>query len=220
MSREANLTWLRARGFKVAASLPEQRGDAEALRPVPEMAARLMALQALYAWVAYDAREAPDARLRRYVQRNGLEPAMAADERRIYRQTRARARRYGPMIGWALEMMWPLAWVLGFPTAPRIEDKAITRATSTAIQATIPPLDLSVDALLARARPRSYAVVARLEDRFYCAHNAVRSAHLGRRTVPRDFDLDFGGLLIAARRHALAWCLSPGKSWAKTPLDT
>ena len=50
--------------------------------------------------------------------------------------------------------------------------------------------------------------------------SAVRSAHLGRRTVPRDFDLDFGGLLIAARRHALAWCLSPGKSWAKTPLDT
>ncbi len=220
MGREANLKWLRERGFKVAASLPKQRGGAEALRPVAEIAARLMALQAVYAWVVYDVREASDARLRRYVQRNRLEPAMAADERRIYRQPRARARQHGPVIGWALEMMWPVAWVLGFPTAPRVEGKAITTATSNAIQTMIPPLDLSIDALLERARPRSYAVVDRLEDRFYCAHNAVRSAQLGGRTVPRDFDPEFGGLFIEARRHGLTWCLSPGTSWAKTSLDT
>jgi len=36
----------------------------------------------------------------------------------------------------------------------------------------------------------------------------------------RSTSVDFGGLLIAARRHAPTWCLPPGKSWAKTSLDT
>lgn len=220
MSRAANLTWLAARGFKVASSLPTQRGGRGALRPVEEIAARLMALDALFTWVVYDEEETPAKKLRAYVTRNRLEPAMVADERRLYRQSRASAARHRGTIGWALEKMWPLAWVLGYPTAPRIEDQEIKRATCRSMVAMLPRLDEDRDTLLARARPRSYAAVDRLEDRFYCAHNAVRSAQLGGRTVPRGFDPSFGGAVIEARRHGLTWCLSPGTRWAATPLDT
>jgi hypothetical protein len=40
----------------------------------------------------------------------------------------------------------------------------------------LPKLAETVDVLLAHAKLRSFTHVSRLEDRFYCLHNAVRSA--------------------------------------------
>ena len=59
-----------------------------------------------------------------------------------------------------------------------------------------------------------------MEDLFYCAHDAVRSAQLGGATVPIGFHpIDDGGG-IHERRHALTWALSPGTDWDDTDLST
>lgn len=42
-----------------------------------------------------------------------------------------------------------------------------------------------------------------MEYKFYCAHNAVRSAQLGRATVPAGFDTVTHGGTVHERRHAL-----------------
>ena len=77
-----------------------------------------------------------------------------------------------------------------------------------------------VDALLARARPRALAEVVALEDHFYAAHNAARSAQLGGRTVPKGFHPVVNGGVVHERRHALTWALSPGVAWDDTDLST
>lgn len=67
---------------------------------------------------------------------------------------------------------------------------------------------------------RSVAEVVALEDLFYCAHNAVRSAQLGHNTVPEGFHPVRDGGVIHERRHALTWCLESGVSWDETDLST
>ena len=84
----------------------------------------------------------------------------------------------------------------------------------------LPGHDASVSDLVARAQPRSFQEVLELEDLFYCAHNAVRSAQLGRATVPDDFDPISDGGCVHERRHALTWLLSPGVDWDDTDLGT
>jgi hypothetical protein len=51
--------------------------------------------------------------------------------------------------------------------------------------------------------------VITLEYRFYCTHNAVRSAHFGGDTVPEGVHPVLNGGLSHERRHALSWCLPP-----------
>ena len=61
----------------------------------------------------------------------------------------------------------------------------------------LPGLDASVEDLLKKDKPRSEEEVLKLEDVFYCAHNAVRSAQIGLTTsVPKDFHpvRDGGGI--------------------------
>ena len=68
----------------------------------------------------------------------------------------------------------------------------------------LPGIDASVDDLLERAQPRTEEDVVELEDVFYCAHNAVRSAQTGSQTaVPKDFHPVRDGGAIHERRHAL-----------------
>ena len=62
--------------------------------------------------------------------------------------------------------------------------------------------------------------VHNLEDLFYCAHNAVRSAQQGSETAPPEFDPIVNGGCIHERRHALTWVLSPGVEWDDTDLST
>ena len=59
-----------------------------------------------------------------------------------------------------------------------------------------------------------------MEDLFYCAHNAVRSAQNGGETVPSGYDPVEEGGGVHERRHALTWCLSPGVKWDETDLST
>ena len=85
----------------------------------------------------------------------------------------------------------------------------------------LPGLDASIDDLMERVRPRSEQEVVELEDLFYCAHNAVRSAQTGSKTsVPADFHPVFDGGAIHERRHSLTWAISPDVDWDETDLST
>jgi len=116
--------------------------------------------------------------------------------------------------------MWPLAWALGFALVPDVGGAMIDGDVIRALGEFLPNFDQSTDDLLARARPRSAAEVCDLEDLFYCAHNAVRSAQLGHDTVPRGFDPTVQGGVVHERRHALTWMISPGVDWDDTDLST
>lgn len=63
-------------------------------------------------------------------------------------------------------------------------------------------------------------MVLKKEDLFYCLHNAVRSAQLGRKTVPLNFDPIMNGGVIHERRHSLTWMVSKDIDWDETDLST
>ena len=121
-------------------------------------------------------------------------------------------------VGWRLENLWSLAWGLGYEAEPPV---AAGMMGSDRIQSVLAFLRHgSVADLLAAASPRSQAQVAALQDRFLLAHHAVRSAQLGRATVPRGFHPAIDGGVIHERRHALTWMISPGEDWDDTELST
>ena len=124
-------------------------------------------------------------------------------------------------IGWKLENMWALAWVLGFESEPALEASQIgDEVTRPMIYAFLPGLDGTVDGLLAKSASRSATDVIEMEYRFYCAHNAVRSAQLGRETVPKGFNPVMHGGAVHERRHSLSWCITPDVPWDETDLGT
>ena len=219
-TRKANLGWLGKRGFKVAAWLP-LAGQRE-LRPLREIAARLMALDVVCTWVMYTEEQVASNRLRASAKRSGLERFMTPSEKRIWKLSRVAAHRaHVDSIGWRLENMWPLAWVLGFKQTPKLDGAMIgKRVIGGMITKTLPKLTEGISVLIERAEPRSLKAVIALEDRFYCCHNAVRSAQLGGKTLPKGFHPVLNGGVIHERRHALTWCLSPGVAWDKTDLST
>jgi hypothetical protein len=219
--RDHSLTFLESRGFRVASSLP-MPDPAQTLRPATEIAARLMALDALFTWVAFPEDIADSERLNGYIERNHLLEWMTEEEREIVSLSRQEAeQQHIDTIGWKLENMWPLAWALGFSPEPAIESAIIEDTVMrTILYDFLPGLDSTIEALLQKSESRSPEEVIILEDRFYCAHNAVRSAQLGSDTVLEDFDPIMHGGVIYERRHSLTWCLSPQEDWDDTDLST
>ncbi|MCY0912211.1 hypothetical protein [Massilia antarctica] len=67
----------------------------------------------------------------------------------------------------------------------------------------LPAWDGNAADFSAGASLRSASEVIYMEYKFYCAHNAVRSAQLGRATVPAGFDTVTHGGTVHERRHAL-----------------
>jgi len=199
--RQKNLAKLKKLGFKVAPSLPTAR-DAERVRPATEIAARFRALRELFLWVASE----------KPLKRTGVKRALTPEERRIHAMPRAKARSlHQSAIGWRLENMWPLAWILGFDPAPPVSGEMIPGEIIRALL-------WNFDAKAKVARDPSE--VLDLEDLFYCAHNAGRSAQLGGKTVPKGFHPIAGTGVIHERRHALTWATSPRVKWDDTDLST
>ena len=216
--RAQNLAWLTQRGFKVAPHLPTERGI-KGFRSVEEIAKRLMALDALFAWVAAPAEKFPTRTVRDAAKQNDLKSAMTADELVMFNRGRHDAHaNYISEMGWKLENMWALAWVIGFDKEPPVDGEMIDTDMIAAVHGFLPKLGDSVDVLMRRARMQPIDKVIRLEDRFYCCHNAVRAAQAGGKTVPEGFDPTINGAVIQERRHALTWCLSPGNTWDATDL--
>jgi hypothetical protein len=161
-------------------------------------------------------------RVRRYAEANNAASWLTPSEREIFESPRPVAHtRHVDAIGWRLENMWSLAWVLGFAATPAFDGSMMPSELQRAMLLEfMPGLDKRVSDLLDRKTARSYDEVNALEDLFYCAHNAARSAQLGHATVPPGFDPISGGGVVHERRHALTWCVSPGVSWDDTDLST
>ncbi len=220
--RETSTQALRASGFRHSSGLPttHRRGLGAQLRPAEDIARRLMALHALNLWVL--ASNIPDRSILDYVESNDLRSALTGDERIMLEASRdGLDARFGGRMGWTQENMWSLAWALGFdikptPDAPLIDDTVVGP-----MLAFLPRLDGHVGSFVQGASLRSEADVLDLEDLFYCAHNAVRSAQLGESdTVPPGFHPVRDGGAVHERRHALTWMISPGVSWEDTDLST
>lgn len=212
---------LEALGFRPAPSLPLPDVD-QPTRPPAEIAARLMALDALFTWTAFPEAAAAAERVRSYIDRNGLLGWLTEEEQAVVASPRGEARRsHAHSIGWKLENMWPLAWALGFGPEPGLDASQIgDEIAGPLFRDFLPGLDGTVAGLLAKAAPRGAEEVVGLEYRFYCAHNAVRSAQLGGRTAPDGFHPIIHGGVVHERRHSLTWCVSPGVAWDDTDLST
>jgi hypothetical protein len=221
--RADHIKTLLAKGFVVAPGLPERRDAVEhGVRPARDIASRLMALDALFSWVSAPEEAVGSERLKSYVRRSKLEDRMTEEELEIWQLPREEAlAEHGDAVGWRLENMWPLAWALGFPEKPDVDDGMISDQVIHGIfYEFLPGLGKTVDDLLAKSTPRADAELFAAEDYFYCAQNAVRSAQLGRPTVPKAFDPVTDGGVVHERRHAFTWCISPGVPWVDVDLST
>jgi hypothetical protein len=193
------------------------------LRPKKEIAARLMALQAVVLWVCGPEADVFSSEVRNFAKRNGLQSSMTPEEREIFNLPRhVAAEKHRVTIGWRMENMWPLAWVLGYTPMPTTTHAQVTdEIMAPMFKEFLPELSDSLNGFSKSVILRPLDEVAQLEDEFYCTHNAVRSAQLGRTsTVPDDFEPRRDGGVIHERRHALSWVLSPGVSWDDTDLST
>lgn len=221
--RERTMATLTDLGFSPAKwlPLPELQRD---LRDHEEIAGRLLSLGVLFAWASAPAEAIPDEDLRDLANANNLLAFMTHEEREVWHLARTQAfDEHSGNIGWKLENMWPLAWVLGFEAQPTIPTSQITdEIIQNIVFDFLGGIRLSVAELLQQSQPRTVDDVIALEDLFYCAHNAVRSAQIdaSANTVPSEFDPISDGGVVHERRHSLTWCLSPNTDWNETDLST
>ncbi len=220
--REQSMDYLRERGFRPADWLPLPDVTLQ-LRPPEEIAGRLLALNTVFTWAAAPKEAVASADIRRQFRQERLRSWLTDEEYEIVRLLRQEALElHGGSVGWRLENMWPLAWVLGFEPEPTIEASQIGQDVSRGLMFEfLQGTEDTTAGLLERSKLRSSADVIELEDRFYCAHNAVRGAQLGSTDqVPDGFDPQVHGGVVHERRHALTWCLSPETDWDDTDLST
>ncbi|NHQ84632.1 DUF4272 domain-containing protein [Iodobacter sp. HSC-16F04] len=222
--RENNYLQLAERGFICARWLPLYRTEdhTNKLRPVEEIVARLLALEALFFWVAAPEDVTSSERLLAFVSRNMLRDHLTVEENDILSLQRTEANdTHASIIGWHLENMWALAWILGFePPPPFFQGQLPQEITNSMLYEFLPDFDATVSGFQAGVTVRSIDEVTQLEDLYYCAHNAVRSAQSGKDTVPQEWHPVRDGGAIHERRHSLTWAVSPGIAWNDTDLST
>jgi Domain of unknown function (DUF4272) len=217
--RERTLAALAERGFGCAPNLPIS--ERETVRPAEEIARRFAALGALYLYVSAPEDFITTEALKTMIGSNGLKSALTDEEAAILTMSRPKAHaEYDHMIGWKLENMWPLAWLFGFEPEPPFYEGQLSHDVINSMIAFLPGQTRTLAEFVTGTPLRPTAEIVELEDRFYCAHNAVRNAQLGHPGVPPDFDPLADGGAIHERRHALTWCLSPGVDWEETDLST
>ncbi len=186
-ARESIYRLLASRGFRCARSLPLYRNDdgTDTLRPATEIAASLLALYALFLWAAAPEDVASSERIQAFVDRNGLRAHLIPEERQVLDLPRLDANEeHADTIGWRLENMWALSWILGFDPAPPFFAGQIADETrDRMVFEFLPNLDTSLAEFMGGTGVRPASMVGEYEDLYYCAHNAVRSAQLGNDTV-------------------------------------
>lgn len=233
--RSKSKATLDAAGFRFADSLPTPGAEKAALRPVTEIANRFAAMNVLCLYVAAPEAIFPAAPLHAVASRCGLAAHLTSEEAAMLAKPRDQANaEHGDAIGWRMENMVSLGWVLGHHAAPSIDGQMVEPDAVKELLGTLLPREPEAAAAwIASRRARALQEVVQMEDLFYCAHNAVRSAQfpsapkglLARfkappRFVPEGFDPVVNGGVIHERRHALTWCLSPGEPWDDTDLST
>ena len=222
--REHHYRLLAERGFLCARWLPLHRSEdhADRLRPAEEIAARLLSLNALFLWACTSEDVATTERLQAFIARNAVRGYLTADEAEVLDLPREQAREeHAGSIGWRLENMWALSWMFGFePEPPFFQGQLPKDVIESMLFDFLPNLDATAAGFVADHALRPVDEIARLEDLYYCAHNAVRSAQGGGETLPPQFHPVRDGGATHERRHALTWALSPGVEWDETDLST
>lgn len=219
--RNQSFAYLDYMGFQCARWLPAPDMSRQ-LRPTLEIAGRLAALAGVFAWGSAPPEAIPNRALSDYFKKSSLSKYLTKEEAAIVTTPRQQAmEKHQHQVGWLLENMWPLAWVLGFDSEPDIDGNQIDQDISMRIiMEFLDKVSISLDDLVRKSQVRTQHEVVAKEDLFYCAHNAVRCAQTGQSTVPAGFDPVANGGVIHERRRSLTWCLSPGVRWHDTDLST
>lgn len=229
--RDENLAFLNRHGFTPATWMPlpaevgqpsDELGFAGGtLRPEIEIAQRLLCHCATFAWGSAPSRF--EGRISEFIDRNDLREHMNDVERDITALPQPVASdKFSNSVGWRLENMWSLAWILGLAEEPSATTGQLSQDVSGSLMSLfLPDFSASADSLLKRGTTQPIVDIIRMEDRFYLAHNAVRSGQIGHpEALPTGFDPIGDGGAIHERRHSLTWSLAPGASWDETDLST
>ncbi|WP_237274947.1 DUF4272 domain-containing protein [Tenacibaculum ovolyticum] len=204
-------------GFKPASSLPTE--FERQIRPTIEIAQRLNAIKALILWLMVPEENLEADKILNFIDKNGLINFMDKEEKEILKVSRddEQARN---SIGWKFENAWSLAWYFGYKE-PEITGQMMSgEQMQEILQDFSCPLNEIIEDWIKDKSTLSENKLIQKEDLFYCIHNAVRSAQMGRETVPNGFDPMGNGGVIHERRHSLTWMLSKGISWEETDLST
>lgn len=212
-------------GFEAAPNLPtfaKRAGIGKSLRPTDDIVERMLCLYAAISWVVAPEADMSSERIQSFIEHYKLGDALTEHEQAILGTRRNTAQtQYRDSIGWQMENLWALAWVLGFDEAIDVDQGQMTTPTMRALWAFIDPAWTGKKALAETVIVRPLSEVAQMEDLFYCAHNAVRSAQSGKpQAVPPGYHPILHGGVVAEKRHALTWVLSPGVAWEDTDLST
>ena len=228
--RDSNLAYLNERGFKPATwmNLPAEVGQPSeglyaggVLRPETEIANRLLCHVAVFGWGSAP----PDFEqtLAGFISSNGLQSHMTQEEINIIQMAKSDAtEQFSHMVGWRLENMWSLAWILGVASEPSATTGQLGEGPSDEVMGLfLPDFTVTAESLIAQGQTQSVEKVIQMEDLFYLAHNAVRSGQTGQTDVlPEGFDPIGDGGAIHERRHSLTWALTPAAAWDETDLST
>lgn len=212
-------------GFKPAKSLPtwkNRNGVSQELRPKEEILDRLLCNYAAILWLVVPDESIASKQIQDFLDSNDLREKLTDGEKKILATKRDEAaKEFVDSVGWQMENMWALAWVLGFAETPDIDQDQIGEDTISSIWEFLAPAPREGKAeFLKVLELRPLNEVVQLEDVFYCTHNAVRSAQAGKDTVPKHFHPIRNGGIIHEKRHSLTWVLSPDVSWEDTDLST
>jgi len=229
--RDANIKFLNSSGFKpatwmplpiAAGTPPEGAGYAGGtMRPEVEIANRFLCHCAVFAWGSAPSKfEQP---ISRFMATNNLREQMTEEELEIVNLPKDEsAEKFAPIVGWRLENMWSLAWILGAAGEPSAITGQLPEETSGALMSLfLPEFEITEESLLAQGQTQPIERIIQMEDLFYLAHNAVRAGQTGHpEQLPDGFDPVGDGGAIHERRHSLTWSLSPGTKWNETDLST
>ena len=229
--RDANLAYLNQHGFQPATWMPlpaavgetaEEVGFAGGvLRPERDIANRLLCHVGVFAWGSAPSEYGEP--ISAFIDDNSLNEFMTEDELAIIGLSKDDASdEHADIVGWRLENMWSLAWILGLADPPSaITGQLPKEVTDHLIGLFLPDFLVNADSLLAGGALQPVDEVIRMEDLFYLAHNAVRSGQSGETDrLPEGFHPIADGGAIHERRHSLTWALAPGASWDETDLST
>ncbi len=203
-------------GFRYAASLPWKK-EVE-LRPKIEIAKRLHAIKALVLWVLIRPEELSDKKILDFIDNNDLNDFITEEEMYFLNAERGDQNAINA-IGWKFENALPLAWFFGFGDLLPSGEMMNGEIARNLFFGFCTKIDESVEDWMQQVQEKNQTDVVFQEDLFYCLHNAVRSAQLGNKTVPENFDPVGNGGVIHEKRHALTWMLS-NVSWENTDLST
>jgi hypothetical protein len=212
--RAESLDFLEPQGFFLPNTLPLPDITRE-LRPKSEIVGRAMAMQTLFLYVALAEEQETAQALQDHVTRNGLTSYFTPGEALVFALPRAQATvQYQGSVGWLLEGLWSIAWVLGYAKKPTLDAEEITNVITQEIFLTfLPEVGTLLDDFFHSVTLRHVDEIITLEDRFFCARHAFSLSKQEGKPTFKTFQSSFYGSIITERQQALQWCLSPGKPW-------